>query len=71
MKYLAPKPVDDQGYVIRTSVLEEGTRSEYIIPVGSMNGAWDMVKRVAAFRGEGWLSLWKGEPLSCSISNLS
>jgi hypothetical protein len=45
-------------------VLEDGTRPEYIIPVGSMNGTWDMVKRAAAFRGEGWLSLWKGESLS-------
>lgn len=44
--------------------MEDGTRPEYVIPVGSMNGAWDMVKRVATFRGEGWLSLWKGEPLS-------
>lgn len=65
IKYPAPKPVDDQGYVIRTSVLEDGTRPEYIIPVGSMNGTWDMVKRVAVFRGEGWLSLWKGLLTSC------
>ncbi|KAG2160035.1 mitochondrial carrier domain-containing protein [Suillus bovinus] len=65
IKYPAPKPVDDQGYVIRTSVLEDGTRPEYIIPVGSMNGTWDMVKRVVAFRGEGWLSLWKGLFTSC------
>lgn len=65
IKYPAPKPVDEQGYVVRTSVLEDGTRPEYIIPVGSMNGAWDMVKRVAAFRGEGWLSLWKGLFTSC------
>lgn len=65
IKYPAPKPIDDQGYVIRMSVLEDGTRPEYIIPVGSMNGTWDMVKRVAAFRGEGWLSLWKGLLTSC------
>ncbi|OAX39411.1 mitochondrial carrier [Rhizopogon vinicolor AM-OR11-026] len=64
-KHPAPKPVDDQGYIVRTSILEDGTRPEYIIPVGSMNGAWDMVKRVAAFRGEGWLSLWKGLFTSC------
>lgn len=31
-----------------------------------MNGTWDMVKRVAAFRGEGWLSLWKGDSSSSS-----
>lgn len=47
-------------------MLEDGTRPEYIIPVGSMNGTWDMVKRIATFRGEGWLSLWKGESSSSS-----
>ena len=36
-----------------------------------MNGAWDMVKRVATFRGEGWLSLWKGESLFIAISHFS
>lgn len=51
---------DEQGYVIRRSVLEEGTRPEYIIPVGSADGAWGMLKRVGRFRGEGWLALWKG-----------
>ncbi|KAF6766076.1 mitochondrial carrier domain-containing protein [Ephemerocybe angulata] len=51
---------DEQGYVIRRSVLEEGTRPEYIIPVGSADGPWAMMKRVARFRGEGWLALWKG-----------
>lgn len=52
--------MDEQGYVIRRSVLEEGTRPEYIIPVGSANGVWGMMKRVGRFRGEGWLALWKG-----------
>ncbi|TEB35109.1 mitochondrial carrier [Coprinellus micaceus] len=51
---------DEQGYVIRRSVLEEGTRPEYIIPVGSADGTWAMLKRVGRFRGEGWLALWKG-----------
>ncbi|OJA21243.1 hypothetical protein AZE42_02526 [Rhizopogon vesiculosus] len=69
-KHSAPKPVDDQGYVVRTSILEDGTRPEYIIPVGSMNGAWDMVKRVAAFRGEGWLSLWKGDNVQPLVDSL-
>jgi len=45
---------------MRRSVLEEGTRPEYIIPVGSANGVWGMIKRIAKFRGEGWLALWKG-----------
>ena len=54
---------DEQGYVVRRSVLEEGTRPEYIIPVGSADGVWGMMKRVGRFRPEGWLALWKG-PLS-------
>ena len=51
---------DEQGYIIRRSVLEEGTRPEYIIPVGSADGVWGMMKRVGRFRPEGWLALWKG-----------
>lgn len=52
---------DEQGYVIRRSVLEEGTRPEYIIPVGSADGVWGMIKRIGRFRGEGYLALWKGK----------
>jgi hypothetical protein len=59
-RYPAPRPTDEQGYVIRRSVLEEGTRPEYIIPVGSVDGVWNMIKRVGRFRSEGWLALWKG-----------
>lgn len=55
-----PRLADEQGYVIRRSVLEEGTRPEYIIPVGSADGVWGMIKRVGRFRGEGWFALWKG-----------
>ncbi|KAA1468497.1 mitochondrial carrier [Dentipellis sp. KUC8613] len=55
-----PRPVDDQGYVLRKSVMEEGTRPEYVIPVGSADGVWSMIKRVGRFKNEGWLSLWKG-----------
>lgn len=51
---------DDQGYVIRRSVLEEGTRPEHVIPVGSADGVWGMMKRIGRFRAEGWLALWKG-----------
>lgn len=56
---------DEQGYIIRRSVLEEGTRPEYIIPVGSAGGVWGMMKRVGRFRAEGWLALWKGKILFC------
>lgn len=45
---------------MRRSVLEEGTRPEYIIPVGSANGVWAMMKRIGSFRSEGYLALWKG-----------
>jgi len=51
---------DDRGYVIRQSVLEEATIPEYVIPVGSADGTWGMMKRLGRFRPEGWLSLWKG-----------
>jgi fusion and transport protein UGO1 len=63
-RFPAPHPTDEQGYVIRRSVLEEGTRPEYIIPVGSADGVWGMIKRIARFRGEGWLALWKGTHFS-------
>ncbi|KAF8898445.1 mitochondrial carrier domain-containing protein [Infundibulicybe gibba] len=62
---------DDQGYVVRRSVLEEGTRPEYIIPVGSANGAWGMIKRIGRFRGEGWLALWKGLLTACITEIIS
>jgi fusion and transport protein UGO1 len=70
-RYPAPRMADEQGYVIRRSVLEEGTRPEYIIPVGSADGVWGMIKRVGRFRGEGWLALWKGLLTSCVLDMLS
>ncbi|KAJ7124723.1 mitochondrial carrier domain-containing protein [Mycena crocata] len=62
---------DEQGSGFRRSVLEEGTRPEYIIPVGSANGVWGMMRRVGRFRGEGWLALWKGLLTSCITEVLS
>ncbi|KAI6045101.1 mitochondrial carrier domain-containing protein [Pisolithus marmoratus] len=62
-KYPAPKLVDDDGYVVRTSVMEEGTRPEYIIPVGTAKSTWAMVKRLVSFRGEGWLLPLEGPGL--------
>ncbi|KAG9314630.1 mitochondrial carrier domain-containing protein [Chiua virens] len=61
----APKLVDDRGYMIRTSVMEDGTRPEYIIPIGSARTCWGMIQRLVGFHGEGWLSLWKGLLTSC------
>ncbi|KAF7367226.1 hypothetical protein MSAN_00784400 [Mycena sanguinolenta] len=56
---------------VRRSVLEAGTRPEYIIPVGSANGVWGMMRRVGRFRGEGWLALWKGLLTSCITEIIS
>ncbi|KAG6817625.1 hypothetical protein H0H87_006253 [Tephrocybe sp. NHM501043] len=69
--HTAPRPTDEQGYVIRRSVLEEGTRPEFIIPVGSASGVWDMMKRIGRFRGEGYMALWKGLLTSCITEILS
>ncbi|KZT06297.1 mitochondrial carrier [Laetiporus sulphureus 93-53] len=55
-----PRLADERGYVVRQSVLEEGTIPEYVIPVGTANGTWGMMKQLGRFRAEGWLSLWKG-----------
>ncbi|KAJ3567157.1 hypothetical protein NP233_g6552 [Leucocoprinus birnbaumii] len=70
-RYPAPRQTDEQGYVIRRSVLEEGTRPEYIIAVGSVDGVWNMIKRVGRFRFEGWLALWKGLATSTLSEMLS
>ncbi|KAI0961146.1 hypothetical protein AcV7_000326 [Taiwanofungus camphoratus] len=56
----APRLADEHGYVVRQSVLEEGTIPEYVMPIGSADGTWGMVKQLGRFRAEGWLSLWKG-----------
>jgi mitochondrial fusion and transport protein UGO1 len=47
------------------------SQPEYIIPLGPQDGVWGMMKRVARFRGEGWLALWKGLLTSCTIEILS
>ncbi|KAI0666342.1 mitochondrial carrier [Trametes maxima] len=63
-----PRPTEEHGYIIRQSLLEEGTQPEYVIPVGSADGTWGMMKRLAGFRAEGWLALWKGL-LTTSVQN--
>ena len=55
-----PRPSDERGYIIRQSILEDGTIPRYIIPVGSASGTWGMMKCLGRFEPEGWLSLWKG-----------
>ena len=59
-RYPVPRPADERGYVVRKNVMEESTRPDYIIPMGSADGVWGMMKKLGRFRGEGWLALWKG-----------
>jgi mitochondrial fusion and transport protein UGO1 len=46
--------------------MEESTRPDYVIPVGSADGVWAMMKTLGRFGGEGWLALWKGSCLEYS-----
>ncbi|KAI0032494.1 mitochondrial carrier domain-containing protein [Vararia minispora EC-137] len=70
-RYPVPRPADERGYIVRRSVMEESTRPEYVIPVGSANGVWGMIKRIGRFRAEGWLALLKGLLTSCMTDILS
>jgi len=70
-RYPVPRPADERGYVVRKNVMEESTRPDYIIPVGSADGVWAMMKKVGRFRGEGWLALWKGMVTECVTDMLS
>lgn len=45
--------------------MEDGTRPEYIMPVGSARTSLGMIQSLVGFHGEGWLSLWKGLLTSC------
>lgn len=60
-RYPTSRQTDEQGYVVRRNINDEGTRPAYSIPIGSADGVWGMIKRVRQFPGEGWLSLWKGD----------
>lgn len=55
-----PAPTDEEGYILRQSVHDDATRPDYIIPVGPTDGVWNMIKRIRAWKHEGWLALWKG-----------
>ncbi|KAI9511782.1 mitochondrial carrier [Russula earlei] len=70
-RYPIPRPADERGYVVRKNVMEESTRPDYVIPVGSADGVWAMMKTVGRFRGEGWLALWKGLLTECVTDMLS
>lgn len=66
-----PRPhayqTDEEGYVLRPNIMDESTRPAYLIPVGSADGVWGMMKRLGRFRGEGWPSLWKGKDRVCFL----
>jgi len=62
---------DEEGYVVRRSVMEEETRPEYVMPVTNLNGVWSMIKKIARWRNEGWLALWKGLLTTCITNTLS
>jgi len=51
--------------------MEESTRPDYVIPVGSADGVWGMMKKIGRFRGEGWIALWKGLLTECVADMLS
>ncbi|KAI0257330.1 mitochondrial carrier [Lactifluus subvellereus] len=70
-RYPVPRPADERGYVVRKNVMEESTRPDYVIPVGSADGVWAMIKTLGRFRGEGWLALWKGLLTECITNMLS
>ncbi len=44
---------------MRKSVLDDGARPEFVVPVVFTGGVWEMIKAIARGR-EGWLGLWKG-----------
>jgi len=60
-----PRPTDDRGYVIRQSISDSSTRPDYVIPIGTADGVWAMIKQVARWKPEGWLALWKGLATTC------
>lgn len=51
---------DEEGYIVRRSVLEEATRPEYVMPLSNTYGVWGMIKKIVRWRNEGWFALWKG-----------
>lgn len=74
---------DADGYVTRQSINDESTRPDYVMPVGSAEGVWAMIKRLRSFKPEGSIALWKcmhlvylpyrttlGDIYSCSTINI-
>lgn len=53
---------DEEGYPLHRP-MDQITRPSYIIPAGPSDGVWGMMRRVAAWKSEGYLALWKGAVL--------
>ncbi|KIJ40187.1 hypothetical protein M422DRAFT_257021, partial [Sphaerobolus stellatus SS14] len=66
-----PRPSDEEGYVLRRSILEEETRPEYVMPITITHGVWSMIKKITRWRNEGWFALWKGTLTSFITNTLS
>lgn len=65
------QPTDAEGYVTRQSINDESTRPDYVMPVGSTEGVWAMIKRLRGFKPEGTIALWKCMRLANSTWSLS
>lgn len=61
---------DEEGYPIHRG-LDSETRPSYIIPAGPSDGVWGMIRRIAGWKTEGYLSLWKGSYTSSSFVTLT
>ncbi|KAH8120618.1 mitochondrial carrier [Phellopilus nigrolimitatus] len=60
-----PRPTDDRGYVVRYNVSDNATRPDWVLPPGSVDGVWQMIKEITRWKPEGWLALWKGTATGC------
>ncbi|KAI5124403.1 hypothetical protein M0805_008287 [Coniferiporia weirii] len=60
-----PRPTDDRGYVVRHSVSDSATRPDWVLPPGSVDGVWAMIRQIARWKPEGWFALWKGTATGC------
>ena len=54
---------DASGYIVRRSIFEHSTKPDWVLPFTVTGGVWDMMKAIGRWKGEGWLSLWKGQLL--------
>ncbi|KAG9014836.1 hypothetical protein FRB94_008994 [Tulasnella sp. JGI-2019a] len=64
------KLADEDGYPIHRST-DHLTRPSYIIPAGPSDGVWGMVRRIASWKTEGYLGLWKGQLTATILDTLS